>query len=221
MTRTEGRAEAARVRCEVSQTRQQTLPRLFATVELPGDARRAAAAHASSLRASSAPGARVGWEREEKLHLTLKFFGGVEPARADLLSQALARAAGAARPFALSLGGAGVFPTPSRPSVLWLGLTDPSGELARLRARLEDECDAANFARESKPFRPHVTLARVRAATRETRQLARQHLELAFGPVAFRVSEVVLMGSQLGPGGSVYTPLSRHELGAAPPADPN
>ena len=200
------------MRFEMGETHQQNLLRLFAAVELSGEARRAAAGHAARLRASLPPGVRVGWEREEKLHLTLKFFGGVEPERAGALSDALSRAAANARPFTLGLEAAGVFPTPARPAVLWLGLSDPSGELARLHARLEDEAAAADFPRERRPFRPHVTLARVRAATHETRRLARHHLELAFPPVAFQVSEIVLMSSRLGPGGSVYTPLSRHKL---------
>jgi 2'-5' RNA ligase len=199
----------------VDETRGQNLLRLFAAVELPAEARRAAAAHAARLRASSGQqGLRVGWEREEKLHLTLKFLGGVEPERAGALTAALSSAARVSYPFALSLEATGVFPAPSRPSALWLGISDPSGELARLHARLEDECARANFARELKPFRPHVTLARVRAATREARHLARHHLELAFAPVSFHVTEIVLVSSRLGPGGSVHTPLSRHTLGA-------
>ncbi|HLL76348.1 MAG TPA: RNA 2',3'-cyclic phosphodiesterase [Pyrinomonadaceae bacterium] len=196
----------------MSQT--QNLLRLFAAVELTDAARRSAVAHVARLRTMLSPVVKVGWEREEKLHLTLKFFGGVEPERLPGLSDALALAAASARPFSLSLEQAGVFPTPARPSVLWLGLADPSGELARLQLRLEDECAAANFPREQKPFRPHVTLARVRTATRETRSLARQHLELAFEPVTFGVSEIVLVSSRLGPGGSVHTPLSRHRLEA-------
>lgn len=199
----------------MDETQQQNLLRLFAAVELTDEARGAAAAHAARLRASLPQGVRVGWEREEKLHLTLKFFGGVEPERAGALSDALARAAAPARPFMLSLEATGVFPTPARPAVLWLGLSDQSGELARLHARLEDECAAAGSPRERKTFRPHVTLARVRTATHETRRLARQHLELAFAPLAFRVSEIVLMSSRLGPAGSTYTPLSRHKLAAA------
>lgn len=199
----------------MGETNQQNLLRLFAAVELSEEARRAAAAHAARLRATLPQGVRVGWERAEKLHLTLKFFGGVEPERAGALSDALTRAAANARPFALSLETTGVFPTPARPAVLWLGLTDQTGELSRLHARLEDECATADFPRERRPFRPHVTLARVRAATHDTRRLARQHLELLFAPVTFPVSEIILVSSRLGPGGSVYTPLSRHTLEAA------
>ena len=206
----------------MGQTQQQNLLRLFAAVELTGGARRAAAAHAARLRAGLPHGVKVSWEREEKLHLTLKFFGGVEPDVAAALSDALARAAAGARPFPLRLEMTGVFTAPARPSVLWLGLADPTGELARLHGRLEDEFAALNFPRETRPFRPHVTLARARAATRETRGLARRHLELAFDAVAFEVSEIVLMSSRLGPGGSAYTQLSRHRLGAGAdaPADP-
>jgi RNA 2',3'-cyclic 3'-phosphodiesterase len=201
-------------RLGVGVTHTEELLRLFAAVELTGAARLAAASHAARLRAAAGPGVKVGWEREEKMHLTLKFFGGVGPGRAGALTDALSRSAAGARPFALSLQGAGVFPTPARPSVLWLGLADPSGELARLHARLEDECAALDFPRGRRPFRPHVTLARMRNVTPETRRLARLHLDLAFEPVGFAVSEIVLMSSRLGPGGSVYAPLSRHRLGA-------
>lgn len=198
----------------MSQAQPQEMLRLFAAVELTDEARRAAAAHAARLRAKLPPGVKVGWEREEKLHLTLKFFGGVGPELVGPLADALSRSAAGIRPFDLILEGPGVFPTPARPSVLWLGLSDPSGELASLHTRLEDECASLGFPRERRPFRPHVTLARVRFASRETRSLACQHTELAFKPAAFKVSEIILVSSQLGPGGSIHTPLSRHSLGA-------
>lgn len=187
--------------------------RLFCALELSDEARAAASAHAAALRETLAAPARVSWERAEKMHLTLKFFGDVEAARAGALSAALARAAASAGTLALRLEGTGVFPSPGRPNVLWLGVADGAGGLPRLHARVEQECAAAGFAREARPFHPHVTLARVRQANRETRALAHRHAETGFGPVAFGVKEIVLMRSDFGPGGSTYTALSRHELG--------
>lgn len=189
--------------------------RLFCAVELSEEARRAVFAHLARLRATLSAPARVSWERAEKLHLTLKFFGDVEGERIDPLAAALSRAARDARPLALRLRVAGVFPSAGQPNVLWLGVTDDSGGLARLQARVEAECAAAGFPRERRAFHPHVTLARVRQANRETRRLAHQHVDLGFGPAEFAVMEIVLMRSVLGPGGSDYSPLSRHELNAA------
>lgn len=186
--------------------------RLFCAVELTEEARAAAVAHLARLRAALAAPARVSWEREEKLHLTLKFFGDVESCKVAALDAALARAANGGRPLALKLQVAGVFPSIARPNVLWLGVSDESGELARLHERIEEECAAASFPRERKSFHPHVTLARIREAKGETRRLSRRHVELAFEPVAFAASEIVLMRSTLGPGGSFYAPLARHEL---------
>ena len=186
--------------------------RLFCAVELPGEARAAVFSHLTRLRATLAAPARVSWEREEKLHLTLKFFGGVEAARTAALAAALARAADASRPLGLTVGVAGVFPSPGRPSVIWLGVSDESGGLARLHVRVEDECAGAGFPREPRPFHPHVTLARVREANVETRRLAHRHVETLFDPVSFEAGEIVLMQSRLGPGGSSYVPVSRHAL---------
>jgi len=186
--------------------------RLFCAVELPEATRAAVFSHLTRLRATLTAPARVSWEREEKLHLTLKFFGEVEAARVEALATALARAAGKARPLTLSIQTAGVFHSIGRPNVIWLGVSDEAGDLARLRARIEDMCAEADFPREVRAFHPHVTLARIRQANGETRRLAHRHVDLGFAPASFEVGEIVLMRSQPAPGGSDYTVLSRHEL---------
>ncbi len=186
--------------------------RLFCAVELPAKTRAAVFSHLTRLRATLTAPARVSWEREDKLHLTLKFFGEVEAARDEALAVALTRAAGKARPLTLTIKGAGVFHSIGRPNVIWLGVSDEAGDLARLRARVEDECAESDFPREVRAFHPHVTLARVRQADGETRRLAHRHVDMGFEPASFAVGEIVLMRSQPGPGGTAYTVLSRHEL---------
>ena len=54
--------------------------RIFCAVELPADVRAQAARYIAELR-ERAPDARAGWEREEKMHLTLKFLGELEEER--------------------------------------------------------------------------------------------------------------------------------------------
>jgi 2'-5' RNA ligase len=95
--------------------------------------------------------------------------------------------------------------------VLWLGLRDSSGSLARLQTALEDECAAQGFKREERPFHPHITLARLRSSA-GTRELAAFHKEIGFPAMELPVKEIVLMRSELGPGGSRYTALSHHSL---------
>jgi 2'-5' RNA ligase len=184
--------------------------RVFCAVELTDEAREAAAEHAARLRRDF-PEARASWARPGALHITLKFLGEVEAARVPVLSRAAGAAAEGFGPFALSVEEAGTFPPRGAARVLWLGVRDESGGLARLQRRLEEECEAAGFQREPRAFKPHLTLARLRAP-KDAHALSEAHRRSTFGPHAFTVSELVVMRSELGPGGSRYTPLSRHAL---------
>lgn len=186
------------------------LLRVFCAVELPAEARERAAEHAARLRERFRE-VRASWPRAENLHLTLKFLGEIEVGRAEVLSKAAGRAAAKSQPFTLTIEGAGAFPPRGIPRVLWLGVTDSSGGLARLQSNLEDECEREGFKREERPFHPHLTLARLRAP-QGSRALAQFHQETGFEAVEFPVTELVVMRSELGPGGSRYTALSRHEF---------
>lgn len=186
--------------------------RIFCAVELPEEVRARVAAHVSKLRETAQPSLKISWERAEKLHLTLKFLGEIEAERVEALTRAANRAAGAAGKFEMRLREAGAFPARGNPRVLWLGLDDDTGRLAQLQERLEAECERENFPREPRPFRPHITLARIRTPNAAARHIAALHRETEFAPATFNVGEFVIMQSELGAGGSRYTPLSRHEL---------
>jgi 2'-5' RNA ligase len=185
--------------------------RLFCAIELPGEVRARCVEHLARLRAHAAQ-TKVTWERVEKLHVTLKFFGATEAERLSELTAAVARAAAAVPAFELTLTGAGTFPTGQNPRVLWLGTKDATGALTHLHQRLESECAAAGCPREARPFHAHITLARLRAANAATRQLARFHEQLAVASTPFKVNELIIMQSDLNPDGSQYTALSRHPL---------
>jgi 2'-5' RNA ligase len=182
--------------------------RVFCAVELPAAVRAAAAAHVARLRRDF-HGARASWPRPASLHVTLKFLGEIETARVEALSSAARAAAAALAPFELSVEGAGTFPASGAARVLWLGIRDETGQLARLQRQLEDECEAAGFRRESRAFKPHLTLARLRPST-DALAVSEAHRRTPFGPHRFRASELVVLRSELAPGGSRYTPLSRH-----------
>jgi len=186
--------------------------RVFCAVELTDEVRERVAERVRRLRAEF-PDVRASWEKPEKLHVTLKFIGDVEHARADALSGAAERAAACIEPFELTIEETGTFPPHGQPRVLWLGINDASGSLAFMHRALETECAAAGFPREPRAFKPHLTLARVRSP-HGARDLAAAHRETPFEPQRFKVSELVVMRSELGPGGSRYTPLSRHALNA-------
>jgi RNA 2',3'-cyclic 3'-phosphodiesterase len=186
--------------------------RVFCALELPAEVRGRATSAIARLR-EAAPEVRASWERVEKMHLTLKFLGEIALARVEALSGAAACAAQDSQAFKLALSGTGAFPPRGNPRVLWLGIEDYSGALAHLRNRLEDECAAAGFARERRDFHPHLTLARIRAP-QGARELARMHRETDFERIEFSVTELFVLRSELGTGGSRYTEISRHQLGS-------
>ncbi|HEY0546636.1 MAG TPA: RNA 2',3'-cyclic phosphodiesterase [Pyrinomonadaceae bacterium] len=183
--------------------------RVFCAVELPAEIRARVAAHIAALR-ESFPKARASWARADALHITLKFLGEIELARVEALSQAAREAAGI-ESFKLVIEGTGIFPPRGSPRVLWLGVKDTSGVLSKLQRRLDEECARVGFARETREFHPHLTVARLRAPA-EARELAAVHREMKFERAAFAVKDLVVMRSELGAGGSRYTAVSRHEL---------
>ena len=182
--------------------------RTFIAIELPADVRARAAQHIARLR-HELPDARASWSREDNLHLTLKFLGNVSVDEIPRVSNAVASATKSAPSFELKVSDCGTFPPQGRPSVLWLG-TDACG-LQALHAALEKELAEAGCARESRPFRPHLTIARLRHP-QGARQLAELHKSLGFAPIQFSVSEVVVFKSELFKDGSKHTAISRHEL---------
>ena len=189
---------------------RSSLWRIFCAVELPPELRARAADHIASLRRAMRD-VRASWDHAEKLHITLKFLGEIERERTHALMRAAARASQAIEPFEISLEGAGAFPPRKLPRILWLGVTDHAGGLARLHGHLEDECASEGFAREERPFHPHLTIARLRTPA-GARRLAALHEEMGFEAMRFAVSELAVIRSELGPGGSRYTTLSHHKL---------
>lgn len=93
--------------------------------------------------------------RPESLHMTLSFLGEIPDKRVPDLS-ACAQSV-FARPFNFELNRAACFP---RAKVAWLGSTEPPQELFDLQAILQAELVAADFEVDSRPFMPHITVAR-------------------------------------------------------------
>jgi 2'-5' RNA ligase len=184
--------------------------RVFIAIELPASVRKKLKDHIEHLR-ESVPDARASWSREENLHLTLKFLGDTPVSQIETLSQAAKRAASKAIPFELIVAGAGAFPPRGQPRVLWIGIEDTSEQLGKLQQALEDECDKEGFAREPRPFHPHLTIAHLRRP-QGSRQLAALHDEMGFEAETVRASALAVVRSELGSEGSRRTVISRHEF---------
>ena len=184
--------------------------RLFIAIELPAHVRKRLSEHIARLR-TAVPEARASWAREETLHLTLKFLGDTPLTQVERLSQATQRAANTVGPFEVIIGSRGAFPPNGQPRVLWIGIEDPSGQLALLHQVLEDECAQAGLAREQRPFHPHLTIARLRKP-QGSRRLAQVHKEMGFDPETVLVSDLALIRSELRSEGSRHTAIVRHSF---------
>jgi len=128
--------------------------RLFFALPLPAPLREA-------LGRWQQTGPPARWSRPEGLHVTLAFLGD-RPAEALPALDALASAVAARHaPFALCTAGLGGFPGTRRARILWLGLA-PSPALESLARDLRGALAAAGEPFDAKPFRAHITLARLR-----------------------------------------------------------
>jgi len=183
--------------------------RAFVAVLLDAATRAALRAQIESLR-RAAP--RVAWVAPESVHLTLKFLGHVDPALIEPVSSALQGALAGAPPFDLEILGLGAFPTVSRARVIWAGVGAGRDAVAALAGRVEAALEPLGFARESRPFSPHLTLGRAREPRRNERlaTLVADGAGRAFG--RFRVGSASLMQSILGQGGARYSSLSSVSL---------
>lgn len=157
------------------------------------------------------PNAQASWSRAENFHLTLKFLGQIPVSRMDNISVAAARAVSGFSKFQVTLMETGVFPGRGAPHVLWIGVRDESRELANLHTRFEEACANQGFAREQKPFQPHLTIARLRNP-QGARALAAAHKELRFEPADVAVAELLVIRSEPSSAGSKYTVISQHRL---------
>lgn len=152
--------------------------RVFAGLAIAPTLRVAAAPEASAAREVSAAqrprpirrlldtlqetGRSVRSVLPENLHLTLKFLGDVDPSTLPDLTRILESVAAGHKSFEFRISGVGVFPDRRRPAVVWAGVT-PQDPFQTLAADCNDAFRTLGFRPESRPFTPHLTLARIRS----------------------------------------------------------
>jgi len=187
--------------------------RLFVAVELPPSVVTAADAAGRLLReriSQIAPRARLTWVAVDHLHVTIRFIGDVDEEKATEIGGALGPAL-ESPPFTIALGHVGAFPGRGAPRALWLTLVTDSEALVALEEAVSARLEQAGIPRESRPFNPHVTLARVRepAGLRGPDLLAGLPAPSHAGG---RIDAITLFASRLSSRGPTYTALRRMSL---------
>jgi 2'-5' RNA ligase len=187
--------------------------RSFIAIELPDDLKLALTRLQSQLRSGSQ--APVKWVDPYSIHLTLKFLGNISQDIVGNITAALEEAVRGISPFHLEVKGLGVFPSLRRVQVVWVGVTGEVDRLRQLQQHVESTLAPLGFTPESRPFTPHLTLARLRdRATPDERQKLGQLIASTSFDTAYSldVDSVHLMRSQLTREGAVYTRLSSIKL---------
>ena len=193
--------------------------RAFLAVELSQELRADLATIQQELKQRIEPeitrDTRISWVKPASLHLTIKFIGDMDEQVVDPLRAAFEQAIGNQRALNVPLERVGAFPRPHSPRVLWVGPSEnwekwpEAKRLAEIHGAIEQACEGFSFLRETKPFSPHLTLARIKAEERHVGvALAKSGvLDRSLSSGSMAVETVALMKSELKPTGSVYTKL--------------
>jgi len=179
----------------------QNLVRAFLAIPL-GDELKRKLTQLQRQLAENLPGA--SWPRPDNLHLTLRFFGDVTHEDLEKIRVSMLSIEGFQQAFEVRVAGLGAFPHPRRPRVIWVGLS-PAALLQKLYLQLQSSLAQAGVAQEARPFKPHLTIGRLRHFGPDMSQMIASTGNLCCGTL--RVDQLVLYQSRLLPGGAEHLPL--------------
>ncbi len=189
------------------------LVRSFIAIELPDELRAGLARLQAQLKLGEPT--PIKWVDPFSIHLTLKFLGNIAADRISEITRAMEEATQGIAPFHLEVKGLGVFPNPRRVQVVWVGISGEIDRLGQLQHHIESNLAPLGFSAESRPFTPHLTLARLRdrASPGERQGFGQLIASTRFEAVyTIKVNSLNLMRSQLTRGGAIYSRLSSVEL---------
>ena len=185
--------------------------RSFIAIELPEGLKSKLSQIQTQLKATGH--APVKWVDPYSIHLTLKFLGNINANKVSEITGIIESASQGVSPFQLEVKDLGAFPNLRRPQVIWVGTTGELSMLSQLQQRIESGLEPLGFARESRKFTPHLTLARLRerVSPDEQQNIGQLVASIEFGEAfIFTVEHVSLMKSQLTREGAIY-----HRIGSA------
>jgi 2'-5' RNA ligase len=148
----------------------------------------------------------LNWTKSENWHITLFFLGDTTVSKISLLQNLMDESFNGIEAFNTELIGLGVFPNTQNPKVLWIGLEDIQ-PLMPAHSQLGNLLQQNGFSFDSKPLKPHLTLARIKHMNDRTgfETLLKDYQQFSFGTV--KIDRIVLYESILTQQGPVYKPL--------------
>ncbi len=180
--------------------------RLFIAVDVDSDEVKKMASDIQKYIKST--GVRATYPRLDDLHITLKFLGEVDKSLVNEIIQRLS--AKKFKKMKVKIVDVDGFPNLSRPRVIFLSVEDVEGGLRRLHEYVESQLSNM-FPRESKPFKPHITIARIKQFYRlDDRSISQ--IRSIIDNVEIDVTSFKLKESRLTYSGPIYRDVSIFEL---------
>jgi 2'-5' RNA ligase len=185
--------------------------RLFIALPLPGNVEGKLGEISKLLKHQ---GGKVRWVPPENIHMTVRFLGDTDEATVPKLTQLIDRVAAEFGPAEVTINRLGGFPNLRRPRVIWAGLAESEDveRLGKMARQIELAVRQLRFEKDSKGFKPHLTLGRVKDP-RDLRALTSYMEEYRFEPISIHIDRLVLFKSTLTPQGAVYERLHEAVLG--------
>jgi len=164
---------------------------------------------------------RFSWVKPGNIHITIRFLGDLGEDGVRRVSESVRESAGSEEAPRARLGALGAFPKLEKPRVVWVGLGEGADAVTSLGKRVNDALERDGFGPPDKPFRPHLTLARVREGAGGLDALP--HATIPPPPPAAFLDRICVMKSELHPAGARYTALTEVRLriagGSAPTSE--
>ena len=182
-----------------------TLPhviRIFFAIDLPEHTKTRLGSYIGTLKKKSRTNG-IRWTKPENLHITLQFLAEVQSEHLPTLIQNVrSRLEKATHSTTLTFGSLHLFPNPYRPRVIVLDVV-PQEELTVLSGLIGEGIKASHYEVESRPFRAHLTLGRIKQPHGMNLRFLDDNQPIGLEQI--NVNEVILFRSEPQPEGSQYT----------------
>lgn len=137
------------------------------------------------------------WVHHEDFHITLAFLGNADKQQLERSAEYVKQALAHVSPFSLAVNSLGVFGKQESPRIFWAGAAKED-KLHELRKFVFEACSQAQFQLETRPFSPHITLARKWKGEHElTKEKLAACDPFEANPIHFAAAEVVLYQTHL------------------------
>jgi len=144
---------------------------------------------------------RASWVAADAYHLTYAFLGEQPEEVVGPLARRLSTELASCGPVSVTFSGGGFFPKETRARVAWIGIDDPN-QLGEIAAHVRQALDDLGVTYDRKPFRPHLTISRIRGRwSRSDTELYLRTID-GLGSLPVDLERIVLYRSELSSGGA-------------------